>query len=355
MSKSEQYDCKREELKKGLCGVPQYELSTRNNDCHFQTFETIASAWRDSSRIEWKESTYVRYSNILTRYLIPEFRDKRISCISGRDVERFCIRLRFSGRADGNALSEKMTADVLSVLRRVFRYAEQNGLSVDPTVYHIGIRCTAKPLSILSIQEQQTLHRYLCRHMDPIDLGILLCMNTGIRIGELCALEWKDVSFQEKTIHIHQTMQRIQNDSFAQARTHVIVTSPKSPSANRIIPVPPDIFQLLAESPIRHEGYFLTGSTSEIVEPRKVQYRFQKILKRCNIEAVNFHVLRHTFATRCVEADVDIKTLSEILGHSTVAITMNRYVHPSLDLKRISMDKFSSYIASKQTNSVTEG
>lgn len=94
-------------------------------------------------------------------------------------------------------------------------------------------------------------------------------------------------------------------------------------------------------------GYFLSGSLSEVVEPRRIQYRFHKILKECSIDRKNFHVLRHTFATRCVEANIDIKTLSEILGHSSVSITMNRYVHPSLSLKRDSMEKLADFIAVK--------
>lgn len=347
MSKSKPYHYRREELRRELCYASENELSSRTDDYCSKTFEAVSIEWKDSSRIEWKESTYIRYKNILESYLIPEFGDKELSSIKGHDVEKLYLRLRLCGKVDGGALSDKMTSDVLSVLRRVFRYAEQNGLYVDPTVYHIAVKCVSAPLNILSMQEQQALQQYLCENPDPVDLGILLCMNTGIRIGELCALEWNDISFREKTVHIHQTMQRIQNQSSTGTKTHVIVTSPKSPCANRIIPVAQDVFKLLEASPLAHEGYFLTGSFQKIVEPRKVQYRFKRVLEKCGITPVNFHVLRHTFATRCVEADVDIKTLSEILGHSTVTITMNRYVHPSIDLKRISMNKFSNYIAMK--------
>lgn len=339
-----------DDRQQGLCRADATARSTVRAD-HTkrqpETFAEVAAAWLAASRIEWKESTRVRYTNLLLKYLVPAFGSERIAAIKGRDVENFCIRLRLSGKADGSGLSEKTTADILSVLRRVFRYADRENLCVDRSVYLVGIKCTTKPLHILSIAEQQTLYRYLKGDPDPINLGILLCMNTGIRVGELCALEWKDISVCEKTLYIHQTMQRLQKESSTDEKTHVVITSPKSPCANRLIPLTPDVFQLLKKYPLERNGYFLTGCTEKIVEPRKVQYRFQKILKRCGIAPVNFHVLRHTFATRCVEADVDIKTLSEILGHSTVSITMNRYVHPSLDLKRISMNKFSNYVSLK--------
>ena len=130
-------------------------------------------------------------------------------------------------------------------------------------------------------------------------------------------------------------------------KTHIIIAAPKSSSANRVIPIPNTLLKILSQYPMEKTGYFLSGSLSEVVEPRRIQYRFHKILKECGIDRKNFHVLRHTFATRCVEANIDIKTLSEILGHSSVSITMNRYVHPSLSLKRDSMEKLADFIAVK--------
>ena len=163
----------------------------------------------------------------------------------------------------------------------------------------------------------------------------------------LCALTWEKISFSDKTIRICQTMQRIQKRTSENKKTHIIIAAPKSSSANRVIPIPNTLLKILSQYPLEKNGYFLSGSLSEVVEPRRIQYRFHKILKECCIDRKNFHVLRHTFATRCVEANIDIKTLSEILGHSSVSITMNRYVHPSLSLKRDSMEKLADFIAVK--------
>lgn len=183
--------------------------------------------------------------------------------------------------------------------------------------------------------------------LDSLNLGILICLYTGIRVGELCALTWEKISFSDKTICICQTMQRIQKRTSENKKTHIIIAAPKSSSANRVIPIPNTLLKILSQYPMEKTGYFLSGSLSEVVEPRRIQYRFHKILKKCGIDRKNFHVLRHTFATRCVEANIDIKTLSEILGHSSVSITMNRYVHPSLSLKRNSMEKLADFIAVK--------
>ena len=143
-------------------------------------------------------------------------------------------------------------------------------------------------------------------------------------------------------------MQRIQTRIPESQKTHILISSPKSSAANRTIPVSHMLFEYLNMYPLGKTGYFLSGSSSRLIEPRCVQRRFHKILMACGLENRNFHVLRHTFATRCVEARIDIKTLSEILGHSSVTITMNRYVHPSLELKRETMEQLADFISVKK-------
>lgn len=310
-------------------------------------FETVAEDWFAFFKNEWKESTYMRYTNLFRAYLQPAFQNRTISSIRWQDAEALCTQLRSTGKRDKSGLSEKTLADILSVLRRILHYAQSNGITVDSAIFGVEVKRTVKPLRILNIAEQHRLQNYLCNHIDPVNLGILLCLHTGIRIGELCALKWDDISLTEKTLYIHQTMQRIQKPIPDQSKTHVIVTPPKSPCANRLIPIPRNLLGELKKYPLEKTGYFLTGSSEKLIEPRTVQHRFKKVLRSCQIDDVNFHILRHTFATRCVEANVDIKSLSEILGHSNVNITMNRYVHPSLEMKRLNMDKFSRYIAVK--------
>ena len=142
-------------------------------------------------------------------------------------------------------------------------------------------------------------------------------------------------------------MQRIQNDDDSGPKSKVIVTTPKSRCSIRTIPIPDDIASVIIDFRQSKNGYFLTGQENKYIEPRTMQNHFKRLLKKCAIDSSNFHALRHTFATRCVELGFDVKTLSEILGHASVNITMNRYVHPSMELKRENMQRLTSLIAVK--------
>lgn len=179
----------------------------------------------------------------------------------------------------------------------------------------------------------------LVNNLDQTALGILISMFTGIRIGELCALTWKDISLENNTIRIQRTMQRIQTPDDA-AKTKVFILEPKSSSSVREIPIAKVLREYL-EQQQKKEGYVLSGKVYKYVEPRTVQNRFKGIMKNCNIDNASFHTLRHTFATRCIEIGFDIKSVSEILGHANVNITLNRYVHPSMDSKQKNMDMLS--------------
>ena len=155
---------------------------------------------------------------------------------------------------------------------------------------------------------------------------------------------------EEKTIFVHQTMQRLQingKDSENGKKTRVLISTPKSSCSIRKIPIPNEIFEMLKKVRTVPEAFLLTGVSSKYIEPRTLQYYFKNVLKECGIEDANFHVLRHTFATRCIEVGFDIKSLSEILGHANVNITLNCYVHPSMELKRENMSKLSELFTVK--------
>ncbi|MFR9000911.1 MAG: site-specific integrase [Anaerobutyricum soehngenii] len=201
-----------------------------------------------------------------------------------------------------------------------------------------------KKLVILSERNQKILSSYLCLHLTYRNLGILICMYTGIRLGEICALTWEDISLTEGSIYIDKTIQRVQKEHNGK-KTMLIIATPKTPSSIRTIPIPNQLLQIIKSSELPQKGYLLTGSTEKYIEPRTYQYHFKKLLQRCKIPETNFHALRHTFATRCVELGFDIKTLSEILGHSSINITLNRYVHPSFDLKKQNMNKMNELIS----------
>lgn len=166
--------------------------------------------------------------------------------------------------------------------------------------------------------------------------------NTGIRIGELCALRWENIDIENKVLSVNKTLIRIQNtNTLIASKTKVIISAPKSKCSIRKIPLPDCIIPLLKAFAQKGDTFFLTGETERFVEPRTMQNRFKKYVSACNITDANFHALRHTFATRCIELGFEIKSLSEILGHANVNITLNRYVHSSFELKTLNMNRLS--------------
>ena len=186
---------------------------------------------------------------------------------------------------------------------------------------------------MLSECEQNRLIEYLLNEMDIYRFGTLMALYTGIRIGELCALLWDDIT--DSFMVINKTMQRLKSE---EGGTAVVVDSPKSESSKRIIPLP-DFLLPYVQQFRKHSGYVIDGGKSGHSEPRVMQQKFRRFAKEVGLEEVTFHTLRHTFATRCVEAGFDVKTLSQILGHADVKTTLNRYVHPSFELKQKNMAK----------------
>jgi integrase len=205
----------------------------------------------------------------------------------------------------------------------------------------VKVKQTGHKMRIFSKSEQEKLSIFLLSNPDKFNTGILVCLFTGLRIGEICALRWEDISFGERTLRIRKTMQRVQRTGCAGPKTQVIISSPKSANSERTIPIPDTLLPIISKHQKSDCGFFLTNSSKKYVEPRLMQIHFHKALDECGIESANFHALRHTFATRCVEFGMDVKSLSEILGHSSITITMDRYVHPSLDVKRENINRLS--------------
>ena len=248
---------------------------------------------------------------------------------------------------DKPALSPKTVSSIMCVLKNIFDYAAHVKQYVTVDLRGISIKQPQRQLRVLSLSEQHTLSAYLCENLNLYNLGILICLYTGLRVGEICALRWEDVNFEEKAIYVHQTMQRLQCTESDKNKTQILISNPKSNSSVRRIPIPDELFNFIDQYRFPDNAYFLTGTSKQYVEPRNMQNKFKKVLKDCGIENANFHALRHTFATRCVELGFDIKSLSEILGHSSVSITLNRYVHPSMELKLQNMNKLSELLAVK--------
>lgn len=315
------------------------------------SFADVAIEWLSWERCVCKESSYIRYEDAMYRYLLPHFGDEQIEQITRKDVLDFCHSLvKGENVYNGSGgLAAGTVAGLTSILRNVLRYAEdiKEYNVVDIGCIPLGRKRTKK-IRAFSMEEQKSLEAYLKSNLNPSNLGILLCLYTGLRIGEICALRWGDVLLEEKCIYVHSAVQRLPNargQGRGEKKTRLVLSKPKSAQSVRKIPVPSKLQSILIDN-WEEEAFLLSGST-KITEPRTMQYRFASILRTCGIENASFHCLRHTFATRCIEMGMDVKCLSELLGHSNVAITLGTYVHPSMDIKQQQMERLSDLFMQK--------
>ena len=335
------------EVKEKLNFAVMSKENSSDKDTASIAFSAIADQWLNGQKSRVKESTYNKYRYVLCSYILPYLGSTYVEEISCDTLINLRDELLKSGGRHETGLSSKTVSDTMAIVRSIMDFSTQKGYpySFDPRA--IRVKTPVSELRILSKQEQHVLYTYLHQNRSSYDIGILICFLTGMRIGEVCALCWEDISFSDHTIYVHKTMQRLQDHNSTKNKTKVTITSPKSVSSKRIIPIPKNLEDILKEFSTGKTGFVLSTDNSNYTEPRVLQYYFKKILTKLKIQHVNFHVLRHTFATRCIEVGFDVKSLSEILGHSNINITMNRYVHPSMDLKHENMQRLSLLFAVK--------
>lgn len=318
----------------------QIPIKNVNADRLRTTFGQLSQEWLSSRKSMVKESTYASYVHTIQKHLLPELEHVYITSINVSMLDKFLKGKLKTGRLDGDGgLSLKTVSDIRSVLKMILSYGQEqgfenlSGITLPLPGNHIP------KVDVLTSREQRKLESELFREITPMHLGIMISLYAGLRIGEVCALQWKDINLEAGTVSVNKTVIRIQNtDRNAKAKTKVLVESPKTACSERIIPLPDDILPYYINCQCEENAYILTG-TGHMMEPRVCLQKYKKVLRSAGINSYSFHTLRHTFATRCVEKDFDIKSLSEIMGHSSVTITMQRYVHPSFERKKEQMNR----------------
>lgn len=315
--------------------------STKPLSRYFVSYSDVLDAWLQSTRLSIKESTYTRYLHLIDTHIRPQLGEYQLSQISTQLIEGFVKMQLTSGRVDNTGgLSAKTVIDILTIVKSTMEYARYNNFVVSCNLSKLTVKKKDREMRVLCQAEQDALIQVLLADMDLYKLGVLLALCTGIRIGELCALQWEDINIEKSILKIRKTMQRIQETSVgAVNKTKIIITEPKSESSIREIPLPAFLVKIAGQFVGHPKAYVLSGERGKYVEPRTMQNHFKNYIEESGIENVNFHALRHTFATRCIEVGFEIKSLSEILGHSNVNITLNRYVHSSFELKYFNMNK----------------
>lgn len=290
-----------------------------------QNFGGMAGRWLDNIRETRKYSTYVKYRNVYERHI-----KNTIGSAGILDISYNLIKEEIFLKDSETKYSQNLMNSIIAIINQILKYASENDNYPSVQLTNKFAKTKGKKVEIISHKEQVSLIRYLYKETDASKAGILLCISTGLRLGEICSLKWEDVDFEQRIIRVCRTVQRVATDGNG-SRTVLMVTEPKSVFSVREIPISAGIVQLLNK--IRHDEEYIVGG-SKPLEPRTYQNRFKRYLKETDVKNYNFHALRHTFATNCIDNDMDVKSLSEILGHASVQITLNRYVHPTMDTKR---------------------
>ena len=287
------------------------------------SFEQVAAQWLESIRNTVKNSTYQKYMSLTGNHIHGSpLGEMPVRFITGTSVNSFADSLLLKG------LSPKTVNDILIIAGMALEYSADNYGTVKPKISRV--RESQHEMRVLSREEQARFEKYLNKNTDIYKFGTLFALYTGLRIGEICAVTWEDITAD--TVTVNKTLHRIKKDG----RTVVEITEPKTRNSNRVIPIP-DFFKPTVER-FRSTGSVLKNRAGKAVEPRLLQTAFQKQIRECGIGKANFHALRHTFATRCAEAGFEIRTLSEILGHKDVKTTLNKYVHSSMEQKYRNMN-----------------
>ncbi|MBN7773641.1 tyrosine-type recombinase/integrase [Clostridium aminobutyricum] len=287
-----------------------------------------------------KPSTYENYYSCIKKYVIPFFRDSGTDRITELSVAKFVKSIK-----DNGSLAESYKRKILTIFKTALKEVLKGSERYAAVMEVVKMPKTKNSnVQVFSINEQRLIENTALRAEDRRALGILLCFYTGIRLGELCALKWCDIDFEAGTMSVMRTVSRTKNFQQEKNKTVLLVGTPKSHKSARKIPLPDFLLKLSEQFKLRVEEencYILSGSSMPI-DPRTYQKLYKKILVTAGVKDHKFHAIRHTFATRALELGVDIKTLSEILGHSNVSITLNIYAHSLMEQKKIAMDKLNS-------------
>lgn len=330
------YDEVKEKLSKARLGIAnqtagesltQKAVDNQENDSAaiMLLFSQVAGEWLEEIAEKRKYSTYVKYDSVYKAHIAEALGACRISGAATTELQE-----KIFDHLSQKVLSESLQKSICCIVNQILDFANRKYLLHIPSLKNPPVKQKKKLVETLLKAEQARLLGHIYDKPDKFKTAVLLCLYTGLRLGELCALQWTDLDFRGRTLTVNRTVQRIAMQGCT-TKTILMETDPKSESSKRIIPLTDGVVGLLFQ--LKGEQSYVFGKEKPL-DPRTMQYQFKRILKTAEIDNRNFHILRHTFATNCIENGMDVKVLSEILGHSDVKITLNRYIHPTMDSKK---------------------
>ncbi len=281
-----------------------------------------------------KIQSLYNYEYIINTYLSKTIGLMRLNDLRKENIENLLRELNV-------AISTKKK--LFYIIKSSLNYAYNNHHMGYIDLSNITFKSVLPSVCVLSKVEQKKLESYLMEKPNIRKICVLLCLYTGLRLGEVCALKWEDIDFNHKSLCIKRTVERIKNSN-STSKTILIESTPKSITSIRVVPIPDFIIKLLKVY-YSNDLYFILSNSLKLYDPRLLESFYSRLLKKCHIKQNKFHTLRHTFSTRSIESKMDVKTLSEILGHSSVEITLKLYVHPTYEMKKSSIESLVKFMS----------
>lgn len=297
-------------------------------------FQTVLEMWLKEKQGYVKESTYAYYHYEAANYISPLLGTLSLEEVTEECIQRTVFIWQGKGMENGHALNKSTVRNLVTLIKQVLKFAVRKGYMKNTIIeIHFAPQSQEKGQMVFNQREQTQIIQAALNNMNCKTFGILLCINSGLRIGEICALKWEDIDLINGVLYVTKTLQRIYTGN-EHSKTGIIITAPKTQTSIREVPLSNRILSIINTFSSRDASHYVLTDTEHYMEPRSFR-RFYKIFLRENqIRELHFHCLRHTFATRCIEGGADYKSVSEILGHATINTTLNMYVHPQLEEKR---------------------
>ena len=298
-----------------------------------KTIREIAEAWKAYKHPYVKQSTMAAYVLILENHVLPEFGDN--DSLHEHEVQAFVLKKIEHG------LSVKSVKDILIVLKMVMKFGVKNEwMNHYEWDIKFPVNSQPKELEVLSVANHKKILDYVQHNFTFMSLGIYISLSTGLRIGEICALKWSDINVADGTITVQRTIERIYVVEGEKKHTQLVINTPKTVNSCREIPMSKELLAMVKpmKKVVNGDFYVLTNEDKP-TEPRTYRNYYNRLMEKLDIPKLKYHGLRHSFATRCIEAGCDYKTVSVLLGHSNISTTLNLYVHPNMEQKKRCINK----------------